>query len=194
MLTIALHEKAEKCVTEKKKRTVIQTPLGRMLIEGKNGAIERVSFTDEELLPATDELLQRAEKQLLQYFAGERCTFDLPVRMKGTAFQMAAWKALREIPYGETVTYGQQAEMMGHPKACRAVGGANHQNRLLILVPCHRVVAKGGMGGFGAGIEKKLFLLELEKKNIAKYAPSGAERSENRAAFFMEQAMDEPVK
>ena len=146
-------------------RAVMDTPLGHLAIETENGAVERVVFTDDELLPATEETAQKAVKQLQQYFAGERQVFDVPVRLKGTEFQVAAWEALMKIPYGETVTYQQQAQMMGHPKACRAAGGANNKNHILILVPCHRVVASNGMGGFGCGTEKKRFLLELEKEN-----------------------------
>lgn len=146
-------------------RAVMDTPLGHLAIEAENGAVERVVFTDEELLPATGETAQKAVKQLQQYFAGERKVFDVPVRLKGTAFQVAAWEALMKIPYGETVTYQQQAQMMGHPKACRAAGGANNKNRILILVPCHRVVAANGMGGFECGLDKKAFLLELERKH-----------------------------
>ena len=146
-------------------RAVMDTPLGHLAIETENGAVERVVFTDDELLPATEETAQKAVKQLQQYFAGERQVFDVPVRLKGTAFQVAAWEALMKIPYGETVTYQQQAQMMGHPKACRAAGGANNKNHILILVPCHRVVASNGMGGFGCGLDKKAFLLELERKH-----------------------------
>ena len=146
-------------------RAVMDTPLGHLAIETENGAVERVVFTDDELLPATEETAQKAVKQLQQYFAGERQVFDVPVRLKGTAFQVAAWEALMKIPYGETVTYQQQAQMMGHPKACRAAGGANNKNHILILVPCHRVVASNGMGGFECGLDKKAFLLELERKH-----------------------------
>lgn len=149
-------------------RAVMDTPLGHLAIEAENGAVERVVFTDEELLPATGETAQKAVKQLQQYFAGERQAFDVPVRLKGTDFQLAAWQALMKIPYGETVTYQQQAQMMGHPKACRAVGGANHKNPILIFVPCHRVVAADGLGGFGCGVEKKRMLLELEQRNMEK--------------------------
>lgn len=146
-------------------RAVMDTPLGHLAIETENGAVERVVFTDDELLPATEETAQKAVKQLQQYFAGERQVFDVPVRLKGTEFQVAAWEALMKIPYGETVTYQQQAQMMGHPKACRAAGGANNKNHILILVPCHRVVASDGLGGFGCGLDKKEFLLELERKH-----------------------------
>lgn len=142
--------------------TVIDSPVGHIVIEALNGAIERVAFTDEEWKPSGNKLLQEAEKQLQQYFAGERKVFDLPVRLHGTDFQQKAWQVLTQIPYGETITYGQQANRMGHPNACRAVGGANHKNPIAIIIPCHRVVSGNGLGGYATGTEKKRFLLELE--------------------------------
>lgn len=143
---------------------VIETPLGRMRIEAENRAIERVFLTEEELLPPEGETLWQAAKQLQEYFAGERTKFELPIRLKGTAFQLAAWQTLMRIPYGESVTYGCQAEMMGNSKACRAVGGANHKNPILIIVPCHRVVAADGVGGFAWVTEKKEYLLAMERE------------------------------
>lgn len=140
------------------------TPLGKMAIETENGAITAVYFTAEELCACEDELLLEAQKQLQQYFTGERKVFDLPLRPKGTSFQLAAWEALQRILYGERRTYGQQAAMMGCPGAARAVGGANHRNPIAIIVPCHRVVAKDGIGGYATGLDKKQFLLSLEQK------------------------------
>lgn len=144
------------------------TPLGKIAIETENEAITAVYFTEEEMCTCEDKLLQEARKQLLQYFAGERKAFDLPLKPKGTPFQLAAWEALRKIPYGETRTYGQQAAMMGCPGAARAVGGANHRNPIAIIVPCHRVVAADGIGGYATGLDKKQFLLSLEQKGSAK--------------------------
>lgn len=143
---------------------IIDTPLGRMSIEAEKGAITAAYYTDEELLPSDEKVLQEAQKQLQQYFDGERTAFDLPLRPKGTAFQLAAWAALQRIPYGETRTYGEQAAMMGRPTAVRAVGGANHRNPIAIIVPCHRVVAAEGLGGYASGVEKKQFLLEMEMR------------------------------
>lgn len=110
-------------------------------------------------------LLRRASEQLREYFAGKRKEFDLPLSLQGTPFQRADWAALQTIPYGETRSYAQIAAQMGNRKACRAVGGANGKNPVLIVVPCHRVVsAGGGLGGFSAGLEVKRFLLRLEEK------------------------------
>ena len=103
--------------------------------------------------------------QLSEYFAGERRTFDLVLTPHGTPFQLAAWQVLRTIPYGETMTYGEQAVAMGRPRAVRAVGGANGRNPLAIVVPCHRVIGAGGqLTGYASGLERKRWLLDFEHK------------------------------
>ncbi len=109
-------------------------------------------------------VLARARSQLAEYFAGTRRTFDLPLAPRGTAFQQAVWARLRDIPYGTTRSYGQiAAELDLPPGASRAVGLANGANPLSIVVPCHRVVgADGSLTGFGGGLDRKRFLLELE--------------------------------
>lgn len=109
-------------------------------------------------------LLEEAAWQLSEYFAGKRRDFTLPLLLKGTPFQRRVWEALRAIPYGETCSYGELAKAIGSPKACRAVGGANHKNPISIIVPCHRVVGAGGsLTGYGGGLENKRFLLDLER-------------------------------
>ena len=109
-------------------------------------------------------LINEAYRQLSEYLLGERKRFDLPLNPQGTVFQQQVWKALCDIPYGETRSYKQIAEAIGNPKAVRAVGMANNRNPLLIVVPCHRVIgANGKLVGYGAGIDKKEFLLKLEK-------------------------------
>lgn len=109
-------------------------------------------------------LLLRAERELKEYLRGERQAFSLPLRPGGTPFQLSVWQALCEIPYGETRSYGEIAARIGNPRACRAVGMANHRNPLLIFIPCHRVIgASGQLTGFGAGISVKGKLLMLEK-------------------------------
>ena len=110
--------------------------------------------------------MEEAARQLQEYFAGCRREFSLPLAPRGTEFQRQVWHALEGIPYGETRTYGEIARAIGKPKACRAVGMANHRNPLSILVPCHRVVgADGSLTGYGGGLEAKQFLLELEKRH-----------------------------
>lgn len=105
------------------------------------------------------------QRQLAEYFAGERKAFDLPIAWpRGTAFQIAVWEQLRRIPYGETRSYGQIAAAIGRPSACRAVGAANGANPIAIVVPCHRVIgAGGGLTGFGGGLPIKRALLDLER-------------------------------
>ena len=108
-------------------------------------------------------LIKKAHLQLQKYLMGERKIFDLPFKMKGTDFQVRVWKELLNIPYGETRSYKQIAEAIGNPKAMRAVGMANNKNKLLIVIPCHRVIgADGKLVGYGEGLEMKEFLLRLE--------------------------------
>lgn len=109
-------------------------------------------------------LLQEAEEQLTEYFAGVRREFELPLAPKGTPFQKAVWAQLLQIPYGTTRTYGQIAAALGKPAASRAVGSACHSNPLAILIPCHRVVgANGSLTGYASGMDIKEYLLELER-------------------------------
>lgn len=113
----------------------------------------------------SDPVFQETARQLDEYFAGKRREFSVPIRTQGTDFQEKVWAALRKIPYGETRTYGQIAAQVGNPKAGRAVGGANHNNPIMILTPCHRVIgADGSLTGFGGGLDVKEALLALEKK------------------------------
>jgi methylated-DNA-[protein]-cysteine S-methyltransferase len=102
-------------------------------------------------------------RQLDEYFAGKRRDFHIPLDMRGTPFQLKVWEALLSIPFGETVTYGEQARRIGQPNASRAVGLANGRNPVSIIVPCHRVIGKNGtLTGYGGGLEMKRFLLDLE--------------------------------
>lgn len=146
----------------------ISSPIGDLTLTEEEGALTglyfgRLSRPGEEGPTA---LLEETARQLREYFAGQRREFDLPLRLRGTAFQMQVWKALQAIPYGEVRTYGEIARAIGKPKACRAVGMANHNNPISIIVPCHRVVGAGGsLTGYGGGLENKRFLLELEKRN-----------------------------
>lgn len=114
---------------------------------------------------ASSPLLERAAKELREYFLGERLWFDLPLSPRGTPFQLAVWRALREIPYGETRSYGEIAAALGRPGAGRAVGAACGRNPLLIMIPCHRVVGKNGsLTGFTCGLALKERLLQLEER------------------------------
>lgn len=122
------------------------------------GKIQREGVLWEEV-----GLLQAAKRELLEYLEGRRREFDLPLKPEGTEFQKRVWKALLTIPYGETRSYGQIAAQIGNPKACRAVGMANHKNPLPIVIPCHRVIGSGGsLVGYGGGLDRKVWLLKLE--------------------------------
>ncbi len=143
----------------------IATPIGALRICEEDGAICAIDFTKGALYPPGTPLLQEAARQLAAYFAGTLTDFDLPLRLEGTAFRLRCWEALRTIPYGETISYGEQARRIGRPKAVRAVGGANHHNPISIVVPCHRVIgADGTLTGYGGGIDVKAWLLAHEKK------------------------------
>jgi len=112
-------------------------------------------------------LLDEAERQLGEYFAGKRHDFALPFDLRGSAFQLAVWHALAAIPFGETRTYGEVARAVGRPGAARAVGAASGANPLAVIVPCHRVTAAGGkIGGYGGGLRAKRILLGLERSQI----------------------------
>lgn len=143
----------------------IDTPIGHLRICEDDGAICAIAFTKDALCPPGTPLLQEAVRQLEAYFRGELKVFDLPVRLAGTAFRLRCWEALRTIPYGYTISYGEQARRIGNPKAVRAVGGANHHNPISIVVPCHRVIgADGTLTGYGGGVDVKAWLLDHEKK------------------------------
>ena len=143
----------------------ITTPIGLLRICEEDGAICAIDFTTGDLCPPGTPLLAEAARQLNAYFAGMLTTFDLPLRLTGTAFRVQCWQALQTIPCGETISYAEQARRIGKPKAVRAVGGANHHNPISIVVPCHRVIgADGTLTGYGGGMDKKAWLLEHERR------------------------------
>lgn len=145
---------------------VIPSPVGPLTLAEQDGALTHLLFGRVDLAGYTEggtELLHRAARELEEYFAGNRRAFDLPLNPSGTEFQKRVWAALEEIPYGETRTYREIAAAAGCPKGYRAVGMANHQNPISIIVPCHRVIGSDGkLTGYGGGLEVKEFLLELE--------------------------------
>lgn len=147
---------------------IVETPIGPVRLAAEDGFLTELTFGGDENSDGCGEdgpVLDRAEAQLGEYFRGARKVFDLPLRPKGTPFQLEDWRALQEIPYGETVTYGDIARRIGRPKAFRAVGMANHANPISIIIPCHRVVGSDGrLTGYGGGLEVKRFLLDLEQK------------------------------
>lgn len=149
---------------------ILNSPIGQMIASADDYGITSLDFTDEspDQKSSDNPLLLRLEEELSEYFAGKRKTFTLALNPHGTPFQKEVWETLRTIPYGETVSYATEAKMFGNPKAVRAVASANARNPISILIPCHRVIATGGgIGGYSGGIEKKEFLLKLEKTNQA---------------------------
>ena len=155
------------------------TPIGDMLIAGCQDYLRFVSFPKSPkgsightpVKPLAHwqrdgKMFAQAKQELSEYFAGKRTEFTVALKPEGTEFQTAAWAALQQISYGQIRTYGQQAVLIGNPKASRAVGGANNANPIPIIIPCHRVIgANGSMTGFGGGIPVKEFLLNLEGKH-----------------------------
>jgi len=155
---------------------VIDSPIGPLTLVTEGGALTGLYMDvqghepDEATLgvPASlddDEVLAQAARQLGAYFAGELTTFDLPLDLDGTGFQRTVWAGLQEIPYGDTISYGELAKRIGQPTASRAVGLANGRNPVSIVVPCHRVVgSNGSLTGYGGGLPRKQFLLALEQR------------------------------
>lgn len=148
----------------------LQTSVGKLLLAGDDQGLRHIDFQDgphpakpEPDWQKDETPLRGVVAQLREYFSGQRRRFDLPLAPEGTQFQKKVWRALRRIPYGETWSYGQVARCIGKPAASRAVGAANGQNPLPIVVPCHRVIgADGSLTGFGGGLKIKRQLLELE--------------------------------
>jgi methylated-DNA-[protein]-cysteine S-methyltransferase len=145
--------------------TRLETPIGTLGLVGSDDGLRAVYFDGARVSPeGSSPVLDEAARQLQAYFAGELIDFELPLDLRGTDFQRGCWSALASIPYGQTVSYGEQARRLGlGPAAARAVGAANGQNPLPIVLPCHRVIgANGSLTGFGGGLDTKRFLLELE--------------------------------
>ena len=157
--------------------TTMQTPVGMLQIAASTRGVALIGWNATDVakiakklklepIEAATPLLDQCIRQLDEYFAGTRSEFSLPIHVTGTENQMNAWAELQKIPYGETISYGEQAKRMGNPKACRAVAQANHNNPVAIVIPCHRVInADGTLGGYAPGVEIKQFLLNLEKEN-----------------------------
>jgi methylated-DNA-[protein]-cysteine S-methyltransferase len=150
----------------------IDSPIGRLTLTSDGTALTGLYMgspskppprTADWVMDPTTPPLPEAVRQVREYFAGERRVFDLPLRLSGTDFQKRVWRQLTEIPFGETWSYGQLATHLDNPGACRAVGLANGQNPIAIIVPCHRVIgADGSLTGFGGGLPRKEWLLAHE--------------------------------
>jgi AraC family transcriptional regulator of adaptative response/methylated-DNA-[protein]-cysteine methyltransferase len=158
------------------------SPLGQMIAAATDEGLCLLEFADRRMLPTEfrdlrtrlkaefeekpHPIIDKTISQLDEYFRGKRKEFDVPLNMPGTPFQKQVWNILLEIPYGSTRSYKKQSERLGNPEAIRAVAGANGQNRIAIVIPCHRVIGEdGSMTGYGGGIWRKKKLLELEMAN-----------------------------
>ncbi len=145
----------------------MDTPVGLLVLEGTEDSLIGIRLPNDanqvgDDRPGTTPVLQQAVSQLEEYFAGDRTEFDIPVAFDGTEFQRQVWTELCRIPYGETISYGELARRVGRPRGPRAVGQANGRNPIPIIVPCHRVVASDGIGGYGGGLPMKRALLAVE--------------------------------
>ena len=157
-------------------RTIIDSPVGPLTLVASDSGLRYVLWMQDRDTRVdvgavdggehdSNGILDAAVAQLQEYFAGTRTDFDIPLDTVGTGFQRTAWDALRTIPFGETVSYGEQARRMGDVRKARAVGAANGRNPVSIIVPCHRVVgADGSLTGFGGGLEAKAWLLDHERR------------------------------
>lgn len=150
---------------------LLNKDLGYFIIEEERDGISSVILTDKkpEICIVKSPEVEKCKKELQEYFEGKRKVFDIKFDIQGSDFRKKVWNELLKIPYGETISYAEEAKRIGNPKAARAVGQANGDNKILILIPCHRVIGKKGtMNGFSScgGIKTKEYLLELEKNNI----------------------------
>lgn len=152
---------------------IYDSPIGKLQLVASDSGLQAVlpqnhfrTASAEFIENNANPILLKTEKQLAEYFEGKRKKFDIKLEMRGTVFQINAWRELQNIPYGETISYGQQATRIGDAKKARAVGVANGRNPLMIVVPCHRVIgASGALTGFGGGLDMKQKLLDLETSN-----------------------------
>jgi len=150
--------------------TTVRAPFGPLQLTSDGTALTRLLITASPQDPTWRKdpgPFSQVIEELAEYFDGERQTFGTPIRLVGTAFQQSVWAALRDIPYGQTRTYGEIAAAIGSPSAVRAVGLANSRNPISILVPCHRVVGStGALTGYSGGIDNKRLLLDLERRTV----------------------------
>jgi len=147
--------------------TYYHSPLGWIEIQASSEAVTSLIFCDERKSDACNDspVLADCVRQLDEYFSGRRTGFDVPVQQQGTEFQQNVWNVLTDIPFGTTVSYGDVAKMVNNPKSARAIGAANGQNKVWIIVPCHRVIgANGALTGYAGGIERKKWLITHEKR------------------------------
>ncbi|SFQ02114.1 methylated-DNA-[protein]-cysteine S-methyltransferase [Amycolatopsis arida] len=163
-----------------RRHTTVNSPVGPLTLVGVDGALTGLHMDRQRHRPPQETFGEPDAapfgpviEQLAEYFTGTRREFDVPMSLTGTPFQRTVWAALRDIPYGETVSYGELAERIGRPTAARAVGLANGKNPIGIIVPCHRVMgATGHLTGYGGGLERKQLLLDVEQRNTVCSPPT----------------------
>jgi len=159
--------------------TWMGSPVGRLLLVADEDGLLEISFAEGRTAPVVHPswielpetrgraLLREPVRQLDAFFAGKLRDFDLPLKPRGTAFQQRVWRLLREIPFGETISYGELARRTGNPAASRAVGLANGSNPIAIVIPCHRVIGSNGkLTGYGGGLENKRWLIDFERGQL----------------------------
>jgi methylated-DNA-[protein]-cysteine S-methyltransferase len=157
----------------------MESPVGKLLLAADEDGLLEIAFADGRTAPIVDPswidlsgtrggaLLNEPARQLRAFFAGQLRDFDLPLKPRGTAFQQRVWKLLREIPFGQTISYGELARRTGNPAASRAVGLANGSNPISIVIPCHRVIGSNGkLTGYGGGLENKRWLIDFERSQL----------------------------
>jgi methylated-DNA-[protein]-cysteine S-methyltransferase len=150
----------------------LESPIGELFITYSEKGLSEISWKNPIEGSGEKSIYDREKgeyiiKELQQYFEGKRQHFDIPLDLSGTEFQQRVWQALLQIPYGHTKSYKDISEMVNCHKGYRAIGMANHNNPIPIIIPCHRVInSSGKLGGYGGGLDNKVFLLDLEKRNI----------------------------
>jgi len=154
------------------KYTHVDTPIGKLTVVAGGTGIRRILWDGEappeDAVEGHSDLLDAAVTQIREYFTGNRTTFDLPLDLGGTPFQEKVWRELGSIPFGTTISYGEQARRIGRPQAARAVGAANGRNPVPVVLPCHRVIgSSGALTGFGGGLDTKRTLLRHEAEVLA---------------------------
>lgn len=160
----------------------MSSPVGKLTIIASSQGLHAIIWDTERqhanfinilnhlTLSETQPILVETKRQLSEYFQAQRHTFDLPLVLKGTDFQIQVWNQLINIPYAQTISYAEQAERIGNRNKARAVGMANGLNPILIIIPCHRVIGSSGhLVGFGGGLDKKAYLLQLEQKSVSQH-------------------------
>lgn len=182
MTNISAHPRTTDATTH----AILYSPIGPLTVVASDGRICGLFMAQQRHLPPAErfgrfepESCAAALQQLEEYFVGARTSFELPIAPSGSPFQLEVWSALCDIPYGETISYGELARRVGRPKASRAVGLANGRNPISIIVPCHRVIgADGSLAGYGSGVERKRHLLDLEQRSSSRCSLITDEASE----------------